>query len=118
MSFIGKLKGNLPMRVFRQYFARIAKCMQHYPHQLASKLFAKGFISEKTQETVKSSTGLTSLQKAEILLRAVDTRNITDETGKHLKKFCKFLAKYQGLKEVSEQMRKKLGRLCTTMYHV
>ena len=118
MSCIGKLKGNIPMRVFRRYFTRMAKCIQQYPHQLASKLFAKGFISEKTLEIVKSSTGLTSFEKAEILLRAVDTRNITDETGKCLKKFCRFLAKYQSLKEVSEQMRKKFGRLCTSAHHV
>ena len=106
------------MRVFRRYFARMAKCMQQYPHQLAGKLFVKGFISEKTMERVKSSTELTPLQKAEVLLRAVDTRNITDETGKCLKKFCKFLAKYHGLKEVSEQMWKKFGRLCTSVYCV
>ena len=106
------------MRVFQRYFARMAKCIQQCPQKLADKLFKKGFISEKTLEKVKSSTVLTPLQKAEILLRAVDTGNITDESGKWLKKFCRFLAKYQGLKDVSEQIQKKLGRLCTSMYRV
>ena len=106
------------MRVFQRYFTKMAKCIQQSPQQLADKLSKKGFISETTLEKLKSSSGLTSLQKAEILLRAVDTRNITDESGKWLKKFCKFLAKYQDLKHVSEQIQTKLGRLCTSMYKV
>ena len=115
---IGQLKGNIPMRVFQRYFTQMAKCIQPCPQQMANKLCAKEFISEKTQEKVKSSTEITSLQKAEILLRAVDTGNITDESGKWLKKFCKFLAKYQGLKRISEQIQKELGKFCASMHHL
>ena len=106
------------MRVFQRYFARMAKCIQQCPQKLADKLSEKGFISEKTLGKVTSSTGLKPLQKAEILLRAVDIGNITDESGRWLKKFCRFLAKYQGLQDVSEQIHKKLGKLSTSMHHV
>ena len=106
------------MRIFQRYFHRMVKCVQQCPPKFADELSEKGFISENTLGKVKSSSGLTPLQKAEILLRAVDTRNITDESGKWLKKFCRFLAKYQSLKDISEQVQKKLGRLCTSMYHV
>ena len=113
---IGKLKGNIPMRVFRQYSPQMAKCIEQWPQKFADKLSKKGFISEKTLGKMKSSTGLTPHQKAEILLRAVDTGNITDESGKWLKKFCRFLAKYQSLKDISEQIRTKLGRLRISVY--
>ena len=102
------------MRAFKRYFAQMAKCIQQSPQQLAKKLFKKKLIAEKTLEKVKSSTGLSSLQKAEILLRAVDMRNITDESGKSLKKFCRVLDKYLNLKEVLKQMLKKFGRLSNT----
>ena len=106
------------MGVFRKYSSQMAKCIQHCPPNFADKLLKKGFISEKTLRKVKCSSGVTPLQKAKILLRAVDTGNITDESGKWLKKFCRFLAKYQGLKDISEQIQTKLGRLFISMCHV
>ena len=112
---IGKLKGNIPMRVFRQCSPQMTKCIQQCPQNFSDKLCKKGFISEKTLRKVKSSSGLTQLQKAKILLRAVDTGNIADESGKWLKKFCRFLAKYEGLNDISEQIQKNLGRLCLSV---
>ena len=100
------------MRVFQRYFGRMAKVIKKRPRQFAKKLFEKRFIAKKTMEKVESFVGLTSLQEAEILLRAVDTGNITDESGKWLKKFCRFLDKRQCLKELSAQMLEKFGRLC------
>ena len=106
------------MRAFQQYFPQMAKLIQTCPQHLAKKLEDKGLIAKKTLEKVNSSTGLTSLQKAEVLLRAVDTKNVTDdsENGESLKKFCKVLGKYQNLKQVSQRLWNKFGRLC--VYHV
>lgn len=102
---------NLPVRVFQRYCAHMSRFFQESPGLLAVDLFTKEFIGWETLDKVQSSTGLSSLNKANILLLAVGTKIAIDKSDKMLRKLCKILAKHQHLKKLSSQIKKTFRKM-------
>ena len=108
--------GNLPLRVFQRYFARMADACKECPGAVANELYSNHLITGETVDKVHFSSGLTPNDKATALLRAVEPK-LTDREGhKTLRKLCGLLAKHPTMKKLSSQIMKEYGKLYTHTY--
>ena len=103
--------GNLALRMFQRYFARMANALKECPGVVASDLYSKHLIARETVEKVHFTSGLTPHDKAIILLMAVEPSIADSKSDKALKKLCGILSKHPNMKKLSNQIMKSYGKL-------
>ena len=108
--FAAKPVGNLPLRVFQRYFARMADAVRECPGAVANELFSKRLIARETLERVQSTLGLAPHDKASILLMAVEPMVAGSKGEKVLRKLCGILASKANVTELPKRMMAKYGK--------
>ena len=103
--------GNLSLRMFQRYFARMANALKECPGAVANDLYSNQLISRETVDKVNLTLGLTPLEKATILLMAVEPAIADAKSDKALKKLCGVLAKHPNMKWLSNHMMKRYSEL-------
>ena len=101
--------GNLPLRVFQRYFARIADALKECPGEVANKLYSNHLIARATVDKVHFTSGLSPYEEAIILLMAAEPQIVNSTSDKPLRKLCGILAKHPHMKKLSSQIMKKYG---------
>lgn len=104
-----KISQRFVCQAFRTHYSDLATGILH-PDKLASILYAKSLISRGTKEAVQTTLGISTAQKAAMLLSAVETTLITS-TQPHaiLKGFCQAAKKERALKQVLRRMKETVG---------
>ena len=103
--------GNLPLRMFQRYFARLANALKECPGVVANDLYSSHLIARETVDKVHFTSGLTPHDKATILLMAVEPSIADSKSDKALKKLCGILSKHPNMKKLSKQIVKRYGKL-------
>lgn len=103
--------GNLALRVLQHYYFELCEALSGDPHQMALAMYSKELISrdEKRLAMEGHGTMITSLQKAEVLVRAIERRTLTDSNGTALIAFCQLLEKRPTLGNIAARMKARLS---------
>ena len=102
--------GNLSLRVFQRYFARMADALKECPGVVANDLYSNHLIARETVDKMHL-TSLTPHEKATILLMAVEPKIAECKSDKALRKLCGILAKYPNMRKLSHLIIKRYGEL-------
>ena len=103
--------GNLPLRMFQRYFARMANAFRECPGVVANDLYSNHLIARDTVDKVHFTSGLTPHDKATILLMAVEPKIADSKDDKALRKLCGILSKHPNMKKLSNHIMKRYGKL-------
>ena len=99
-------------QAFRSHYSDLATRIVH-PDKLACALYAKCLIARGTKEAVQTTLGISSAQKAAILLNAFESTLITsDQPLAVLKGFCQAVKKEHTLKPILRRMKETVGKQC------
>ena len=105
--------GNLSLRMFQRYFARMADALKECPGVVANDLYSNHLITRETVDKVHLTLGLTPHEKATILLMAVEPAMADSKSDKALRKLCGILAKHPNMKRLSNHIMKRYGESYT-----
>ena len=103
--------GNLSLRMFQRYFARMANALKECPGVVANDLYSNHLIARETVDKVHLTLGLTPHDKATILLMAVEPGIADSKSDKALRKLCGILAKHPNMRKLSNHIMKRYGKL-------
>ena len=106
--------GNLPLRVFQRYFARMANALKECPGVVASEFYSNQLIARETLEKVHIIP--LPYDKAVTMLMAVEPKIADSKSEKSMRKLCGMLAKHPSMKKLSREMMKTYGKLYTHAY--
>ena len=102
--------GNLALRMFQRYIARMADALKECPEVVANDLYSSHLIARETVDKMLL-TCFTPHHKATILLMAVQPKVDECKSDKALRKLCEILAKYPNMKRLSSHIMKRYGEL-------
>ena len=109
----GKPVGNLALRMFQRYFARMANALEECPGVVANDLYSNHLIARETVNKVHFTLGLTPHDKATILLMAVEPSIADSKSDKALRQLCEILSKHPNMERISNCIMKRYGKLYT-----
>ena len=100
---------NLALRVFRRYYAELCEALSSSPKEVAMVLFSNGLMTREERSQVEEVMVLTKLEKASILVQAVERRIVAENSSAPLKKFCQVLKRRHGVGSIVSRIKFRLG---------
>ena len=100
--------GNLTLRVFQRYFAKLCTALSTEPNQMAREMFSEGLIGEETMRRVVEMRE-SSTDKAGVLVQAIGNRIAAEGNSKPLKAFCELLKGRPEVGRIAARMKARLG---------
>ena len=104
----GKPGGDLILRVFQRYFAKLCTALSTEPNQMAREMFSEGLISEETMRRVVEMRE-PSTDKAGVLVQAIGNRIAVEGNSKAMKAFCELLKGRPEVRRIAARIKARLG---------
>ena len=98
----------LALRVFRHYYSDLCTALSEDPHQIAREMFSKGLIAEETMRRAVEMP-VPFLDKAGILVQAIQNLIAAQSSSKALFTFCQLLKRRPVAESVAARMKARLG---------
>ena len=121
LSFLSLAKpvDNLAWRVFQRYYQELCQALSNCPEDVAAVLYNNALLTKEERSQVVDVQTQTSLEKALILVQAVERRIITENSVAPLRKFCQVLQRRHGVGSIVSRMKFRLSewirRLCISL---
>ena len=106
---IAKPVGNLALRVFQRYYYELSQALSGSPGEVAVVLYSNELLTLEERDRVVSTLGLTSFEKAAILMQGIERRIVAENSSASLKKFCRVLGRRYGVGSILSRMKFRLG---------
>ena len=100
---------NLPLRVFQRYYAELCEALSSCPEEVAGVLYSNGLVTRQERNQVEEVLGLTKLEKATLLVQAVERKIVVENSSATLKKICQVLRRCHGVGSIISRMKFRLG---------
>ena len=72
-------------------------------------LYSNGLVTREERSQVEEVLVLTKLEKASMLVQAVERRIVAEDSSAPLKKFCHMLRRHHGVGSIVSRMKCRLG---------
>ena len=108
-----KPSGNMALRVLQPFYFELCEALSSDPHQMALEMYSRALISrdEKSMVVECQAALVTRVQRAEILVRAVEGKLVAENNWKDLTIFFQLLEKRPTLRNIAARMKAKLSKL-------
>ena len=100
--------GTLDLRVIQHYYFELCEALSSDPHQMALEMYSRELISRDEKRKVIEGRGA-GLERAEILVQAIERRLVTDNNRTALTTFCQLLEKRPTLGNITARMKARLS---------
>ena len=100
---------NLALCVFQRYEAELREALSSRPSEVAAILYSNGLVTMQERSQVEEVLVLTKLDKAAILVQAVERKIADEKSSAPLKKFCHVLRRHHGVGSIVSRMKLWLG---------
>ena len=107
---LAKPVSNLTLHVFQHYFAELCTVLSREPHQMAREMFSKELITKETMRKVVKMRD-PFLDKAGVLVDAIQDRIAEEGNSRPLKAFCELLNRHPEVGRIATRMKARLGEL-------
>ena len=105
---LAKPVGNLTLRVFQRYFAELCTVLSREPHQMAREMFSKELITKETMRVVVEMRD-SFLDKAGVLVEAIQDRVAVEGNSRVLTALCELLKGRPDVDRIAARMKARLG---------
>ena len=102
---------NLALRVIQRYYAELCEALSIDPHQVAVEMYSRKLISREEKRKAVEGQGymITPLQRAEVLMQALERATLMDGKWTALTAFCQLLEKRPSSGRIAARMKAMLS---------
>ena len=99
----------LASRVLQRHNEELRQAISRYHEDVGAVMYSNGLLTMQERSQVEEVQRWTGLQKAELLVQAIERRIVAEKSSAPLKKFCEVFQRHHGVGSVVTRMKLQLG---------